>query len=95
MPFITGLGLLQVGDPTGKDTSRKMLSEADIAANIAGMQCSARNTKHMPLHHRKLEPTLLYMQLSYLSRTIISMFEDCFTHMILCLIFRRRDSNGF
>ncbi len=30
-------GFWQVGDPTGKDTSRKMLSEAEIASNIAGI----------------------------------------------------------
>jgi tyrosyl-tRNA synthetase len=33
-----GGGTTKVGDPTGKDESRKLLSDADIAANIAGIK---------------------------------------------------------
>ncbi|CAN5405458.1 tyrosine--tRNA ligase [soil metagenome] len=35
---LMGGGTTKVGDPTGKDESRKLLSNADIAANIAGIQ---------------------------------------------------------
>lgn len=35
---LMGGGTTKVGDPTGKDESRKILSDADIAANIAGIQ---------------------------------------------------------
>ncbi|MEO0412644.1 MAG: tyrosine--tRNA ligase [Pseudomonadota bacterium] len=35
---LMGGGTTKVGDPTGKDESRKILSDEDIAANIAGIQ---------------------------------------------------------
>jgi len=35
---LLGGGTTKVGDPTGKDASRKMLSDADIASNIKGIQ---------------------------------------------------------
>jgi tyrosyl-tRNA synthetase len=35
---LMGGGTTKVGDPSGKDESRKLLSEADIAANIAGIR---------------------------------------------------------
>src|SRR5213595_1646511 len=35
---LMGGGTTKVGDPSGKDTSRTMLSEAQIAANIAGIR---------------------------------------------------------
>ena len=35
---LIGGGTTRVGDPSGKDTSRKLLSDADIAANIAGIK---------------------------------------------------------
>jgi len=35
---LLGGATTKVGDPTGKDESRKMLSEADIAANMAGIR---------------------------------------------------------
>jgi tyrosyl-tRNA synthetase len=35
---LMGGGTTKVGDPTGKDESRKLLSDADIAANIAGIK---------------------------------------------------------
>ena len=35
---LMGGGTTKVGDPTGKDESRKLLSEADIAANIASIR---------------------------------------------------------
>src|SRR5215217_8728450 len=35
---LMGGGTTKVGDPTGKDESRKLLSEADIQANIASIQ---------------------------------------------------------
>lgn len=35
---VMGGGTTKVGDPSGKDESRKMLSEADIAANIASIK---------------------------------------------------------
>jgi tyrosyl-tRNA synthetase len=35
---LMGGGTTKVGDPSGKDESRKMLSDADIAANIAGIR---------------------------------------------------------
>ena len=35
---LMGGGTTKVGDPSGKDESRKMLSEADIAANIASIR---------------------------------------------------------
>jgi tyrosyl-tRNA synthetase len=35
---LIGGGTTKVGDPSGKDESRKLLSEAEIAANIAGIQ---------------------------------------------------------
>ncbi|MFZ5668020.1 MAG: tyrosine--tRNA ligase [Pseudomonadota bacterium] len=35
---LMGGGTTKVGDPTGKDESRKLLSEADIAANIASIK---------------------------------------------------------
>ena len=36
---LMGGGTTKVGDPSGKDTSRQMLSSAHIAANIAGIRC--------------------------------------------------------
>ena len=35
---VMGGGTTKVGDPTGRDESRKLLTEADIAANIAGIK---------------------------------------------------------
>ena len=35
---LMGGGTTKVGDPSGKDESRKMLTEADIAANMAGIK---------------------------------------------------------
>ncbi len=35
---LMGGGTTKVGDPSGKDTQRSMLSDADIAANIAGIK---------------------------------------------------------
>jgi tyrosyl-tRNA synthetase len=35
---LMGGGTTKVGDPTGKDESRKLLSDADIAANIVGIK---------------------------------------------------------
>jgi len=35
---VMGGGTTKVGDPSGKDESRKLLTEADIAANIAGIK---------------------------------------------------------
>ncbi|HYD18158.1 MAG TPA: tyrosine--tRNA ligase, partial [Patescibacteria group bacterium] len=35
---LMGGGTTKVGDPSGKDESRKMLTEQDIAGNIAGIQ---------------------------------------------------------
>ncbi|MFW2350189.1 tyrosine--tRNA ligase [Qipengyuania sp.] len=35
---VMGGGTTKVGDPSGKDESRKMLTDADIAANIAGIR---------------------------------------------------------
>ncbi len=35
---LMGGGTTKVGDPTGKDQQRKMLTDADIASNIAGIQ---------------------------------------------------------
>ncbi|GGY39601.1 tyrosine--tRNA ligase [Parvularcula lutaonensis] len=35
---LMGGGTTKVGDPTGKDEQRKLLSDADIAANIAGIK---------------------------------------------------------
>ncbi len=35
---VMGGGTTKVGDPTGRDESRKMLTDADIAANIAGIK---------------------------------------------------------
>src|SRR6478736_2053843 len=35
---LMGGGTTKVGDPSGKDESRKLLSEADIAANIASIK---------------------------------------------------------
>jgi tyrosyl-tRNA synthetase len=35
---LIGGGTTKVGDPSGKDESRKLLSEAEIASNIAGIQ---------------------------------------------------------
>lgn len=35
---LMGGGTTKVGDPSGKDESRKLLSDAEIAANIAGIQ---------------------------------------------------------
>ncbi|MEA3057746.1 MAG: tyrosyl-tRNA synthetase, partial [Sphingomonadales bacterium] len=35
---LMGGGTTKVGDPSGKDESRKLLSEQDIAANIAGIR---------------------------------------------------------
>ncbi|CAN7308610.1 tyrosine--tRNA ligase [Phenylobacterium sp. LjRoot219] len=35
---LMGGGTTKVGDPTGKDESRKMLTDADIAANMAGIR---------------------------------------------------------
>ena len=35
---LMGGGTTKVGDPTGKDTARQILADADIAANIAGIQ---------------------------------------------------------
>ncbi|WP_133365261.1 tyrosine--tRNA ligase [Qipengyuania sediminis] len=35
---LMGGGTTRIGDPTGRDTSRKMLTDADIAANIAGIR---------------------------------------------------------
>ncbi|MFN4176714.1 tyrosine--tRNA ligase [Phenylobacterium sp.] len=35
---LMGGGTTKVGDPSGKDESRKMLTDADIAANIAGIR---------------------------------------------------------
>jgi tyrosyl-tRNA synthetase len=40
-----GGGTTKVGDPTFKDTQRKLLTEARIAAeNIAGIKGSSRNS---------------------------------------------------
>ncbi len=35
---LMGGGTTRIGDPTGRDTSRKMLTDAEIAANIIGIQ---------------------------------------------------------
>ncbi len=35
---VMGGGTTKVGDPSGKDESRKMLTSEDIAANIAGIR---------------------------------------------------------
>ena len=35
---LIGGGTTKVGDPSGKDESRKLLSDAEIAANVAGIQ---------------------------------------------------------
>ena len=35
---LMGGGTTKVGDPSGKDESRKLLSDADIDANIAGIR---------------------------------------------------------
>ena len=35
---LIGGGTTKVGDPSGKDEARKLLSDADIAANVAGIQ---------------------------------------------------------
>src|ERR687895_144611 len=35
---LMGGGTTKVGDPTGRDESRKLLTEAQIAANIAGIK---------------------------------------------------------
>jgi tyrosyl-tRNA synthetase len=35
---LMGGGTTRIGDPTGRDESRRMLSDADIAANIAGIR---------------------------------------------------------
>src|SRR3989337_14635 len=35
---LMGGGTTKVGDPTGKDESRKLLTDEDIAANIAGIR---------------------------------------------------------
>src|SRR6266704_4424018 len=35
---LMGGGTTKVGDPSGKDESRRLLSDADIAANVAGIQ---------------------------------------------------------
>ena len=35
---LMGAGTSKIGDPTGKDASRKILSEEDIAANMAGIK---------------------------------------------------------
>src|SRR5687767_2346757 len=35
---LMGGGTTKVGDPTGKDESRKLLTDDDIAANIAGIR---------------------------------------------------------
>jgi tyrosyl-tRNA synthetase len=37
---VMGGGTTKVGDPSGKDDSRRMLSEADIAANIASLRAT-------------------------------------------------------
>jgi tyrosyl-tRNA synthetase len=37
---VMGGGTTKVGDPSGKDESRKLLSDADIQANIAGIRAS-------------------------------------------------------
>ena len=37
---LMGGGTTKVGDPTGKDESRKMLSDAEIADNMAGISPS-------------------------------------------------------
>ena len=35
---LMGGGTTKIGDPSGKDESRKLLTDADIAANIAGIR---------------------------------------------------------
>jgi tyrosyl-tRNA synthetase len=40
---LMGGGTTKVGDPSGKDESRKILSEADIAANMAGIKSIFEN----------------------------------------------------
>ena len=35
---LIGGGTTKVGDPSGKDESRKLLTDAEIAANVAGIQ---------------------------------------------------------
>src|SRR6476619_6122471 len=40
---LIGGGTTKVGDPSGKDESRKLLSEAEIASNIAGIQSVFHN----------------------------------------------------
>jgi tyrosyl-tRNA synthetase len=41
---LMGGGTTKVGDPSGKDESRKMLTDADIAANIASIRRCSRNS---------------------------------------------------
>jgi tyrosyl-tRNA synthetase len=41
---LMGGGTTKVGDPTGKDESRKLLTDADIAANIAGIKRCSRSS---------------------------------------------------
>src|SRR6185369_16629026 len=40
---LIGGGTTKVGDPSGKDESRKLLSDAEIASNIAGIQSVFHN----------------------------------------------------
>ncbi len=35
---LIGGGTTKVGDPSGKDEARKLLTDAEIAANIAGIE---------------------------------------------------------
>ena len=41
---LIGGGTTKVGDPSGKDEARKLLSDAEIAANIAGIESVFTNS---------------------------------------------------
>ena len=41
---LIGGGTTKVGDPSGKDEARKLLSDAEIAANIAGIERCSPNS---------------------------------------------------
>src|SRR3546814_6720003 len=43
---LMGGGTTKVGDPSGKDEARKLLTDADIAANMAGIRKVFRSEEH-------------------------------------------------
>ena len=49
---LIGGGTTKVGDPSGKDEARKLLSDAEIAANVVGIESIVRQVREFRSRRR-------------------------------------------